>query len=160
MFYESSAIEISWNGIDLSEGIAADSFLSIVPLGNRIEETFGADGDMAVSKQANKGATITLTLQQTSETNKKIAKIAFAQDITGGKIPVKPFRVVDHTGNSANFLAHNAFLKTNASHEFGANVGEKTWVFVCQSFITAEDPSTITSAISNILPAANTPSFI
>ena len=149
MFYESGAIEITWNGVDLAKGLAEDSFLTIEPLADRVTATFSADGPMAISKSANKGATISLTLQQTSETNKDIAKIAAIQDVIGAAIPVSPFTVIDPTGDSAHFVALNAILSTTSSQEFGNAVGEKSWTWICESYLQAEDPATITSALAS-----------
>ena len=52
--YEAASVLINWNGIDLNDGIATDTFLTIEPLSDDIEFNFGADGKMAPSKMANK----------------------------------------------------------------------------------------------------------
>ena len=149
--YASAEVDITWNGLDLARGLAEDSFLTIEPLEARNTTTFGADGQMVVSKMANRGATITMTFQQTSQVNKDIANIYAAQDKIGGKIPFAPFTVIDNSGGSAHFVALNAVLTEVATQSFGNTVGEKTWVWVCESYLQAEDPATITAALSDYL---------
>lgn len=145
--YEAGNVTCIWNDLDLSKGWAEDTFLTIEPLSERITTTFGANGEMAVSKMANRGATITMTFQQTAPVNKKIAQIAAIQDKIGGLIQFSPFEVIDKTGDSIHFLALNAILSEVASNEFGNTAGEKTWVWVCENYLQAEDPATISAAL-------------
>ena len=149
--YESGNVEVTWNGVDLSEGWSEDSFLDIQPISERNSTTFGADGQMGVSKMANRGATITMTFQQTSETNKKIAKLASAQDKIGGIIPISPFTVKDKTGGSAHFVALNAVLTEVAGHTFGNAMGEKSWVWTCESYFETDNPLDLIAGITDFL---------
>jgi hypothetical protein len=149
--YESGAVTVTWNGLDLSSGWAEDTFLEIAPLSDRITATPGADGRFGYSKMANKGATITMTFQQTAPVNKKIAQIAAAQDALGGALQFSPFTVIDETGDSVHFLALNAVLTQVPTTTFGNAMGEKAWVWVCESYLQAEDPATITAALSDYI---------
>jgi len=149
--YESSNISVQWFDIDLSTGWGEDTFLTIEPLGARVEAKFGAEGSVSPNKLANKGATISLTLAQTADANKKIADIWAAQEVIGAPINVSPFQVIDRTGDSAHFVALNAFLTEVPGHSFAATSGEKTWVWVCESYIETSDPSTVTSALRDYL---------
>lgn len=149
--YESSNVTVSWAGEDLSKGWAEDTFLTIEPLSVRNEVTFGADGAAAYSKMANRGATITMTFQQTAPVNKKIAQIAAIQDKVGGLLKIAEFKVIDNTGDSIHFLALNAVLTEVAGNDFGNTIGEKTWVWVCESYLVSEDPATITAALDEYL---------
>lgn len=149
--YEARNVTVSWAGEDLSKGWAEDTFLTIEPLGARQEVTFGADGGAAYSKMSNRGATITMTFQQTAPVNKKIAQIAAIQDKVGAALKIAEFKVIDNTGDSVHFLALNAVLTEVASNEFGNTIGEKTWVWICESYLVAEDPATITAALDQYL---------
>jgi len=149
--YESSNISVSWYDVDLSTGWGEDTFLTIEPLGARVEAKFGADSSVTPVKMANKGATISLTLAQTADANKKIANIWAAQDAKGGEVVISPFQVIDRSGDSAHFVALNAFLTEVPGHSFAASSGEKTWVWVCESYIETSDPSTVTSALRDYL---------
>jgi hypothetical protein len=152
--YEAANIDVEWFGIDLSSGWAEDTFLEIVPNSERVTHTAGADGQYGFSKMSDKGATISLTLQQTSPTNQKIAEIYSTQDIIGESLSVAPFSIIDKTGKSTHFLALNAVLTEVPTQTFGNSMGEKTWVWVCESYLQAEDTSTITSNLAQYLKFA------
>ena len=149
--YEAGSVKVSWYGVDLSHGWAEDTFLDVVPLGAKVQVDFGADGQATDSKLANRGATITMNFKQTAPVNKDLAKLAAAQDAIGAIIPVAPFTVEDLTGNTTNFIALNARLTEGPSQSFGKAVGEKTWVWVCESYFDTEDPSTFQSKIKEYL---------
>ena len=68
--YESANIDASWGvgdvAVDLTKGWADNTFLTVVQVNPMLEEGFGADGQMGISKMAGKGGIITLTLKQTA----------------------------------------------------------------------------------------------
>lgn len=151
-FYEAGAVEASWGfgktAVDLSTGWKS---LSFTPNSERVTTDVSADGKYCFSKMGDKGCTISLTLQQTNPLNKKIANISAIQDVIGETIPIAPFKIVDKTGDSVHFVALNAVLTEVASNEFAEAAGEKTWVWVAESYLQAEDPATITSTLSNFI---------
>ncbi len=150
-YYEAGNVTVNWNGVDLSTGWAADTFLTITPNAARIEHTAGAGGTYTFSKIADKGATIKMTFQDVSPVNKSIATVAAAQDLIGGSIDISPFTVLDNTGDSVHFVAFNAVLTEVPEVNFGRASGERTWTWVCESFINTDDPATITTAIESYL---------
>lgn len=152
MYYEAASVDITWVGVDLSKGIGSDTFLTIEPNSERVTVTPSANGEYAFSKMGDKGCTITLTLQQTSPTNDKIAQIFAAQDVVGTTLPIAPFTVVDRTGKSANFIALNAVLTEMPTNEFGAAIGEKTYVWQAETYLSSNEPSTILGALDQYTP--------
>lgn len=157
--YEAANIDASWGygeaAIDITDGgLGDDTFLEVVQVNEMLSETFGADGVMGISKMAGKGGTISLTLKQTAPLNKKLAKIASIQMKTGSPVIVAPFTVVDKTAGSAHFVAINAVLKAQADHSFGNSMGEKTWVWVCESFIPTDDPIGFTTSLTDYIVGA------
>lgn len=152
-FYEAGAVSVNWSGVDLSEGWAADTFLTITPNSDRVEFTAGAGGQGTFSKIADKSCTITMVFQDVATVNKKISALSGAQDAIGASLPVAPFTVIDKTGKSVHFAALNAVLTAVPEISFGRASGERTWTWVCESYIMAEDPATITAALADYLPA-------
>jgi hypothetical protein len=152
LFYEAGSVTMTWSGIDLSQGKGGDTFLLIEPNSPRVNVKVGNDGSYAFSKMADKGCKITLTCQQTSPVNDEIARVYAAQDIVGAILPVAPFTVVDPVGKSTNFVALNAVLTEMPSNEFGAEAGEKTYVWMASQYLSSDDPSTITSALKAYRP--------
>lgn len=157
--YEAANIDASWgygeSAIDFTEGgFADDTFLEVTQVNEMLTESFGADGIMGISKMAGKGGAISVTLKQTSPLNNKLATIASAQMKTGAPVISAPFTVVDKTAGSAHFVALNAVLKAQADHSFGNAMGEKTWVWVCESFIPTDDPVGFTASLADYLVGA------
>lgn len=150
--YESGNVKVSWYTEDLSAGWAEDTFLTIEPITERKSYKAGADGAFAFSKSANKGAVITMTFQQTAPINKRLALIAAMEDVVGGDTIFDEFRVTDLTGDSVNFLALGATLTEVAGTSFGATSGEKTWVWVCESYLLSDNPVDIASNLKSYLP--------
>jgi hypothetical protein len=159
-FYESGAVEVTFTtvagSVDLSEGWGEGTFLTITPNAARVEHQAGADGTYTYSKIADKGCTITMTFKDVAPVNKKISLISASQDILGGKLPFGAFTVVDPTGSSANFITLNAVLSAVPEVSFDRVSGERTWTWICESFILAEDPLTVLAAISEyVKPTTN-----
>lgn len=150
--YEAANIDVAWGvgavALDLTEGLADGTFLEVAAINDMLEETFGASGEMSISKLAGKGGTITLTVKQTAPVNLKLAKIASAQMKKGAPVIPAPFLVEDKTSGSAHFIALNAVLKSQPTHSFDASMGEKSWVWVCESFIPTDDPVTTLAEIT------------
>jgi hypothetical protein len=148
-FYEAAGVQVTWSGVDLSEGWGEDSFLTITPNSDRVEHSAGADGTYTFSKISDRGCTITMTFKDVAPVNKKIANIFAAQDVIGAALPVAPFTILDTTGDSVSFVALNAVLTAVPEITFQRTSGERTYTWICQSYLLAEQPSTITAAISD-----------
>lgn len=155
MFYESANILVSWNGLNLSQGWGEDSFLTITPNSPRISYKSGADGSYTYSKMADKGATLTMTFTDVADVNLQISAVSAAQDLIGAKLPIAPFLVIDQTGNSVHFLATNCVLTEISDVEFSASSGERTWTWVCETYIASNDLSSVTSALKGYLVEAD-----
>ena len=147
--YESAGVEVEWSGLNLSEGWGEDTFLTITPMGARTEHSAGADGIYTFSKLADKGCTIEMTFKDVAPINKKLANILAAQDVIGASLEFAPFKVVDTTGDSVHFLTLNAVLTEVPDISFQAASGERTWKWVAESYLLAEDITTITSALAS-----------
>ena len=150
--YSSADLVVNWNGLNLARGWAEDTFLTIEPNAERINYTVGADSQIAPSKNANKSATITVTYQQNAPVLKDIAKVMAGIDILGGDLPVSPFYVED-PNNATYFITANAFVTEVPTNEFGASQGERSFTFVCESYLLSDDPSTITSQFGDYINA-------
>lgn len=148
--YSSADLIVTWNGIDLARGWAEDSFLSIEPNADRVTYSVGADGQVAPSKNANKSATLTVTYQQNAPVLKDIANVVGGLDLIEGEFIFAPF-VVQDPNNNVYFVTENAFITQVPMNEFGASQGERSYTFVCESYLLSDDPATITSQFANYL---------
>lgn len=148
-FYEAANITCNWNGINLSTGWAEDTFLTITPNSPQMTHTVGAAGSYVFSKSSDKGATITMTFQDTADAVTLIAAVNGAQGIIGAKPKIGVFTVTDLVGGTVNFITDNAVLTEMPEHSFGKEAGERTFTWVCETFIMTESTETATSYLSS-----------
>ncbi len=142
--YEAGDFKAIWLGVDLTRGLGTDTFFEIALIGDMVAESFSANGEMAVSKLANRGAIITATYQQGSPTSRDLAEKAAIQDIVGNEIPVAPMTVTGASASSGYFVTLNAVLKAQPTQSYAAEIGEQSWMWVCESYFATKDPSTFT----------------
>lgn len=147
-FYEAGAINASWLDLDLARGWNS---LEFAPNSEAVTYSVSADGIYTFNKSADSGCTITMTLPQTSPLHKEIAKRYALQKVIGEKLEIAPFTIEDPTGDSANFIALNAVLTEQPTNTFEAESGDKTWVWVAETYINTEDPSTVLASIDTYI---------
>jgi hypothetical protein len=154
-FYESGAVSVTWTtnvgSVDLSKGWGEGTFLNITPSAARIEHSAGADGTYTYSKIADKGCTIEMTFKDVAPVNKEISAISAKQDVIGAAVPFGVFTVVDNTGDSIHFATQEAVLSAIPTISFDRVSGERTWTWICESFIMTDDVSVVTSAINEYI---------
>ncbi len=153
--FASGDLTITWNGIKLNSGWGEDVFFTATPNGPLKEMTIGADGNGTISKLADRGATLELTLVQTAVKQlKDISKIAAAETLVAdaAQLPFAGiFTVEDPLGNCANFVCLNATLVDMGSHSFGKTVGERTITWKCDKFIETDSIESVMSNISSYI---------
>jgi len=148
LFYEAGAIEVTWLGIDLARGWNS---LTFEPNNPAVTYTVSADGVYTFSKSSDNGCTISLTLPQTSPLNKVISFEYSLQRQFGEALQFAPFTVIDPTGDSASFVALNAVLTEQPSNSFEAEAGDKTWVWVCETYIMSDNPASILATLDSYI---------
>ncbi len=150
-YYEASNVTVSWYTVNLAKGWAEDTFLKITPNAARVEHKAGAGGTYSFSKIADKGCTIEMSFADTAPINTTIGTISGLQDLIGGTVQVAPFLVVDNTGDSVHFVCVNAVMTEVPEITFGRASGTRTWKWVAEMYIMAEDLTTVTSAIDSYI---------
>lgn len=122
--YDPKSINITI-GSHIVTGYAEDTFLSIEQTGDGTVASSGADGEVARSLSHNPLHRLTLTLQQTSETNDYLSDL-LRQDRASGGGGVVPLQVRDLRGTSV-FAASQAWVVKWPNREYAAEVGEREW---------------------------------
>lgn len=122
--YDAKRINITI-GSHTVKGYAEDTFISIEPDGDGTAAQAGADGEVARSLSNNPLHTITLTLQQTSDTNDYLSDLLKRDRASGGG-GVVPLQVLDLRGTSL-FAASQAWVVNWPTIENGSGVGEREW---------------------------------
>lgn len=151
--YSAGDVLVDWLGIPLNDGWAEDTFLTIEPDNDILTPSKSASGgkDTVYSRAANRGAIITMTFKDTSDTCKQIAAQAAAQSIAlGADIPIAPFTVEDLNGN-ALFVAPNAVLLGGGTKTYAAGVSEREFRWHVAQFIETDNPEATLANISQYI---------
>lgn len=113
-------------GSHLVKGYAEDTFISIEPSGDGTQSTAGADGEVGRSLSNNPLSRVTLTLQQTSESNDYLSALLKRDRASGGG-GIVPLEVRDLRGTSL-FAASQAWIVNKPTQEFGSTISDREWM--------------------------------
>lgn len=113
-------------GSHLVKGYAEDTFVSIEPSGDGTQAVSGADGEVGRSLSNNPLSRVTLTLQQTSESNDFLSTLLRMDRASGGG-GIVPLVVQDLRGTSL-FSASQAWIVNKPTQEFGSTIGQREWL--------------------------------
>ncbi|MCP4481417.1 MAG: DUF3277 family protein [bacterium] len=91
-------------------------------------DSVGLNGEVTRSGSADKRATVTIRLQQSSSDNDYCSGIVAADELA--KSGVLPILVRDSNGNSI-YAAPEAWIQKPTAATFGKEAGEREWVIRC-----------------------------
>ncbi len=123
--YISRATNMAWGDITF-DGLAPD-FLTITPNADISETSVGADGSRAPSLNPDFTCLVSVTLQQTSPTNRKLAWILNQMRVDRG-LYVMDFSLNDPSG-SVFTLLKDAYFQAGPEQGYSSVSGERTWVW-------------------------------
>lgn len=129
--YSAKAVNISWNGVPFV-GLDENTFIRLTRNSDIRARVVGAQGDVALTKYADRTGTIEITLMQTSPTNDVLSGIMVAQehvDFEGTQ--VSNFIISDPSG-SVMATGLNAWLEKAPEITLGKDQNAKTWTFGCE----------------------------
>lgn len=122
--YDPKEVAVIINGQTLS-GFADGTFVTVERDEDSWSLSIGTDGEGARAKSNNKSGTITVTLQQTSDSNKILSDLALADELTStGTFPVL---IKDASGYSIH-SAEIAWIQKPATAEYAREAGNREWV--------------------------------
>lgn len=146
--YSPKDVSVSFNGIAIT-GFAEDSMVRIRRNSEILTETVGAQGELSLTKNADKTGEVEVELLQTSESNIALSALLFASEFGGGLIPVGEIIVTDPSGSNLT-LAHNAYIKTPPEIELGKDQASRVWVFGCEELVFTSTPSGFSADFSGL----------
>ena len=98
--YDPKQYDLVFAGINLSEGLADGTFLTVTPDTAGFSKKVGVDGEVTRSRSHDRTATATFTLMQTSEVNDRLSAVYNAdRDAVNGQ-GVGTFFVQDRAGTT------------------------------------------------------------
>ncbi len=128
--YDPKEVKIAWNGIDLSDAFAPDTFITISRMEDAFAPSVGASGTVARTHNANKMGTVDLTLMQNAPANNLLASAALLDETTSADI-YSTLTITDPSGSVDFVIATDAWIKKIPDVELGADYGTRTWNFDC-----------------------------
>lgn len=127
--YDPDQVQCSFGGI-LIKGYADDSMISIEYAEDAFLKKAGADGEVVRSKNANRMATVTIHLMQTSDTNVEFDAIHEKDMLAPAGAGIGSFQVQDLQGNTL-LQAEHAWIEAPPNPEFGKEAGPREWKIAC-----------------------------
>ncbi len=126
--YDPKEVKIVWNGIDLSDAIAPDSFITVTRMEDGFAPTVGSSGTVVRTRNANKMGQIDITLLQNAPENNALAAAALLDEQTD---VYSVIAITDPSGSADFVLATDAWIRKIADIDLGSEYGSRTWNFDC-----------------------------
>lgn len=125
--YSPKKVAITVAGVIIT-GYADGSFVSVERASDTFTKVVGADGEVGRVHSADRSGAITLTLQQTSESNDVLSALQIADELTlTGKFPVT---VKDNNGTSL-YIAGEAWIVKPVDAEYSGDMSTREWRIEC-----------------------------
>lgn len=131
--YASDEVELVIGPYPITNGRADGDFVSVEYNNDFHTISVGTDGEVTRSKVNDRSATITITLQQTSDANDLLTSV-WADDLNSpGGNPVA-FLLRDSNGRSL-FAAEKCWVQTAPSATYGRDAGTREWVLQTNNLV-------------------------
>lgn len=123
-------------GSHITSGYAADSFITIAPLGEGASDEAGADGEVVVNISQDPRYEVKFTMQYGSLTNDwLLTKYNLnVQEPGAGYFPI----LIKDLGDNPVFSAEAAWVTKPAGIAYGAKGGNQEWTLHCVGDLTPQ----------------------
>lgn len=118
--------------VHIVSGYSEDTMVSVEPMAEAFNMYTSADNKSTLIFNANKTATVTLTLNQTSETNDVLSQAY--EEFVATKSPSKLFTisVKDNNGRSL-YVSPQAFIGKRPTAVFANSMQNREWTLLCHN---------------------------
>jgi hypothetical protein len=110
------------------EGYADGTFVRGERNADAFSTKVGSDGGGARVRNRNRSGTLTITLLQSSASNKVLSQIAEADELDNTGVGVKRLLVKTIVGESL-FFAKEAWIRKRPAQEYATDLSNREWVF-------------------------------
>lgn len=124
--YNPKKINGGWSNIPFL-GYMDGTFIEIEYSEDAVTPHVGSQGDVSLVLNANRMATVTVTIIQGSPTNEKLSKKVPNAKLNS--LPTGPISISDLNGTTL-VSGKDAFIKKTAKVEFGKTITGRQWVFM------------------------------
>lgn len=131
--YNAARVVVIVNGLSIN-GFADGTFVNIEMINDAITAQVGADGEIARAISTDRRCTVTLTLQQTSESNVFLSTMFNIDMLTcGGR--AGPILIQDLCGDTL-FAASQCWITKPATVEFSKEITTRAWALQTNAPVT------------------------
>jgi hypothetical protein len=129
--YSPKRVELILGGVPL-RGYSDGTFIQVERTSDAFTTNVGADGEVSRTHSADKTGTITVTLQQTSDSNDFLSGLVNADEISlQGQVPV----LLKDTNGRTLAESPCAWVMKVANSEFANEISDREWVISCSELI-------------------------
>ncbi len=128
--YIPKQVKLSFDGEDISQGIAPGTFITIQRSVPRNTLVVGPDGSGTNVVDSNRSGTVTVTLRKGSAINTLLTGKMKASEVEGGTPAVGALSMTDFSGDSEADCP-KAVLAGFADDSYGDTEGTLEWTFNC-----------------------------
>lgn len=149
--YSSAGINITWNGLKLSNGYLG---ISVTPNGDTQQLDFDLKGRAVISRLANQGASLELEYRQGSQSLKDLDSVMAGLQLVGEAFELGfqgVLTIDDPTGAVGSFVAVNAVLANMGDETIGETVGSRTATFYCEKLIRTDNVADVLAKLASYL---------
>ncbi len=126
--YDPREVIIEWGGINLNEGIAEGTFITVSRNVRAWALNVGGDGGGTRVRSHNRSGVVEVTLRRGSATHNKLSDRA--KEDENGTSHVESLLIRDFSGETKHD-APQAFLDGPPDDEFGTDEGNAVWRLLC-----------------------------
>ena len=128
--YDPKQVTLSWNDININEGIAAGTFISVARTGARNSLNVGPDGNGSNVVNNDRSGVVTVTLRMGSAVNKLLTAKAKEQELENGSPSVGSLKLTDFSGETTH-ASPKGVLAGFPDDAFADTEGTRDWAFNC-----------------------------
>lgn len=122
--------QVSFAGYELT-GYADGTFITVEREEDSFTKHVGSDGEVSRTLNPNQSGTVTLTLKQTSDSNRVLHGLLATDEGDGSGVDV--LMVKDNLTNRA--MATEAWISKPPNMELGKEASNREWVFQCAKIV-------------------------
>lgn len=137
--YSPANVFVDWGSFLQITGFAEGTSIDVVRNTDNTTSVVGMQGDVGITLNADRTGTVTITLMQTSFTNRMLARLQSEQE-TSGELIRADLNIKDLSGSMLT-SCYSCHIMTPPNQTLGDSQEAKTWVFYCEEIAFKGTPS-------------------
>jgi len=125
--YSPKRVEVIVNGVPI-RGYADGTFVNVARNSDSFATNVGADGEVSRTASADRTGKVTVTLQQTSDSNDFLSGLVTADELT---LNLQFVLMVKDTNGRTLLVSPCAWIDKPADSEFGNELSNREWIISC-----------------------------